>query len=48
MVGGKLIMKKYITDEDGNELEGVIGCDEDGYIFDEEWLEEWLKENDLK
>jgi uncharacterized protein YdaL len=21
-VGGKLIMKKYITDEDGNELEG--------------------------
>ena len=41
-------MKKYIIDEDGNELEGVIGCDEDGYIFDEEWLEEWLKENDLK
>jgi hypothetical protein len=37
-----------ITDEDGNELEGVIGCDEDGYIFDEEWFEEWLKENDLK
>jgi len=31
-------MKKYITDEDGNELEGVLGFDEDGYIFDEVWL----------
>ena len=48
-------MKKYILDEDGNELTGVIGCNEEGYIFEEEWfqenvsrlLAEWLTQDDL-
>ena len=31
-------MNKYILDEDGNELEGVIGCDEDGYIFEDGYI----------
>lgn len=41
-------MVKYVLDEDGNTLEGVTGFNEDGYIFDEVWLEEWLKKQNLK
>lgn len=41
-------MSKYVIDEDGKELEGVIGFDEDGYIFDEVWLEEWFKKQNFE
>jgi len=36
-------MKKYVLDENGEELTGVIGFNEDGYIFDEDWLEELMQ-----
>lgn len=34
--------KKYVLDENGDELVGVIGFDEDGFIFDEAWLKELI------
>ena len=34
---------KYVLDENGDELMGVIGFEKDGFIFNEEWLEKLIK-----